>query len=57
MCVLGDVEVVDPFAVPETCKPGQFYNRTKGYFKIPDDECVGGRAKMYEPDEVKMITF
>ncbi|XP_058808716.1 sortilin-related receptor-like [Phymastichus coffea] len=42
----------DPWAVPKDCKPGQFYNRTKGYFKIPDDQCIGGRAKLYEPSEI-----
>ncbi|XP_024940142.1 sortilin-related receptor isoform X2 [Cephus cinctus] len=42
----------DPYAVPSTCKPGQFYNRTKGYFKIPDDECFGGLEKNFEPDEI-----
>lgn len=42
----------DPWAIPETCVPGQFYNRTKGYFKIPQDECVGGQAKLFEPDQV-----
>ncbi|XP_023246072.1 sortilin-related receptor isoform X2 [Copidosoma floridanum] len=42
----------DPWAVPDTCAPGKFYNRTKGYHKIPDDECVGGRARVFEPDEI-----
>ncbi|XP_063978327.1 sortilin-related receptor-like [Diachasmimorpha longicaudata] len=42
----------DPYAVPITCEAGKFYNRTKGYKKISDDECVGGNAKKYEPDEI-----
>ncbi|XP_016840986.1 sortilin-related receptor, L(DLR class) A repeats-containing-like isoform X2 [Nasonia vitripennis] len=46
------LENYDPYAVPATCAPGKFYNRTKGYFKIPDDDCVGGRAKVFEPDEI-----
>ncbi|XP_012284613.1 sortilin-related receptor [Orussus abietinus] len=43
---------VDPYAVPSTCAPGKFYNRTKGYVKIPDDDCSGGFAKNFEPDEI-----
>lgn len=46
------LEGYDPYAVPATCSPGKFYNRTKGYFKIPDDECVGGRNKVFEPTEI-----
>ncbi|XP_012150619.1 sortilin-related receptor isoform X2 [Megachile rotundata] len=42
----------DPYAIPKTCKPGSFYNRTKGYIKIADDECIGGLARNFEPDEI-----
>ncbi|XP_066589021.1 sortilin-related receptor-like [Prorops nasuta] len=42
----------DPYAIPNNCKPGQFYKRTKGYVKIVDDECIGGLAKNFEPDEI-----
>ncbi|XP_017764096.1 PREDICTED: sortilin-related receptor-like [Eufriesea mexicana] len=42
----------DPYAVPAICEPGSFYNRTKGYVKIADDECVGGLAKNFEPDQI-----
>lgn len=42
----------DPYVVPATCEPGDFYNRTKGYIKIADDECIGGLARNFEPDEV-----
>ncbi|CAK9806758.1 Sortilin-related receptor [Anthophora plagiata] len=42
----------DPYAIPSTCAPGNFYNRTKGYKKIADDECVGGLARNFEPDEI-----
>ena len=30
----------DPYAVPSDCKPGRFYNRTRGYVKIRGDTCV-----------------
>lgn len=42
----------DPYAVPSICKSGEFYNRTKGYAKISDDECRGGLARNFEPDEI-----
>lgn len=42
----------DPWKVPKDCKPGQFYNRTKGYVKISDDECVGGENRFFEPEQV-----
>lgn len=44
--------VYDPYKVPSTCKPGQFYNRTKGYRKISGDMCVGGFDSHYLPDQV-----
>lgn len=46
------VTFYDPYAIPNTCEPGAFYNRTKGYIKINDDECVGGLARNFEPDEI-----
>ncbi|XP_011301031.1 sortilin-related receptor [Fopius arisanus] len=42
----------DPYAIPRSCEPGKFYNRTKGYRKISDDECMGGNDRKYEPDEI-----
>ncbi|EZA49376.1 Sortilin-related receptor [Ooceraea biroi] len=42
----------DPYAVPSTCPAGEFYNRTKGYVKISDDECTGGLARNFEPDKI-----
>ena len=42
----------DPYAVPDECKPGRFYNRTRGYVKIRGDTCVDGRATVYEPERV-----
>ncbi|KAK0098602.1 hypothetical protein PV326_006350 [Microctonus aethiopoides] len=46
------VKNYDPFKIPETCAPGKFYNRTKGYRKISDDECTGGASRKFEPDEI-----
>ncbi|KAK2708068.1 hypothetical protein QYM36_015679, partial [Artemia franciscana] len=42
----------DVFAVPESCKPGKFYNLTRGYRKIPGDSCVDGDSKSYEPQRI-----
>ncbi|XP_066145381.1 sortilin-related receptor-like [Euwallacea fornicatus] len=42
----------DPFKAPESCKPGEFYMRTKGYRKIPGDQCVQGFGQHYLPDNV-----
>lgn len=42
----------DPFAIPGYCKPGQFYNRTKGYRKIEGDECVDGFSTLYQPQQI-----
>ncbi|XP_046384173.1 sortilin-related receptor-like [Ischnura elegans] len=40
----------DPYAVPASCRPGQMYNRTKGYVKIPGDSCEGGYETRFLPD-------
>lgn len=42
----------DPFSIPSSCKPGQSYNRTKGYKKIVGDECVDGFSSLYEPQSI-----
>lgn len=42
----------DPYKVPKSCQPGQFYNRTKGYRKIPGDVCVNGFSAHYMPDTI-----
>ncbi|KAG4075464.1 hypothetical protein HA402_015117 [Bradysia odoriphaga] len=41
----------DPYKVPDTCKPGDFYNRTKGYRLIEGDVCVDGFQSQYLPQE------
>lgn len=42
----------DPYAVPATCKSGDFYNRTKGYRKIDGDMCTDGFGYNYLPDVI-----
>ncbi|XP_042893587.1 sortilin-related receptor-like isoform X2 [Penaeus japonicus] len=48
-CAVDSSFNFDPHEVPPSCKPGEFYNRTKGYRKIPGDTCEGGRDYMYLP--------
>lgn len=42
----------DPFEPPKTCKPGKFYNRTKGYKKIEGDVCIEKHPSEFLPQEV-----
>ncbi|XP_054265258.1 sortilin-related receptor-like isoform X2 [Macrosteles quadrilineatus] len=51
-CIRNKSIASNPYAVPDWCKPGQFYNRTKGYLKIQGDVCVGGHDRQYLPDNV-----
>ena len=52
-CVRDPDSTLDPFAIPLTCGPGQFYNRSKGYRLIPGDTCVGGDSgSRFVPDLV-----
>lgn len=49
-CVRNKTLNYDPYSVPLTCVPGGYYNRTKGYRKIPGDMCLAGNDKNYLPD-------
>ncbi|XP_043284191.1 sortilin-related receptor-like isoform X2 [Venturia canescens] len=53
-CVVQEANsnLFDLYAPPASCKPGDFYNRTKGYKKIPGDVCVGGSTRQFEPDQI-----
>uniref|UniRef100_A0A182RW24 Sortilin-related receptor n=1 Tax=Anopheles funestus TaxID=62324 RepID=A0A182RW24_ANOFN len=42
----------DPYAVPKSCKPGAYYNRTRGYRKIEGDVCVDGFASQFLPQAI-----
>ncbi|XP_053670657.1 sortilin-related receptor-like [Anopheles nili] len=42
----------DPYAVPKTCKPGTYYNRTRGYRKIEGDICIDGFSSRFLPQSV-----
>jgi hypothetical protein len=54
-CVIDDrssVEGFDPFSVPEWCKVGKLFNRTRGYRKISGDSCIGGEEDWYSPQAI-----
>ena len=52
-CVRDPDSTLDPFAVPSTCAPGQFYNRTKGYRLVAGDTCVEGETGLrFAPDRL-----
>ena len=49
-CSKDKTDIVNPFAIPNNCQPGESYNLTKGYRKIPGDTCQGGHDYIYEPE-------
>lgn len=40
------------FEPPMHCRPGQFFNQTRGYAKITGDTCSGGKEDVYGPFKV-----
>ncbi|CAH0727121.1 unnamed protein product, partial [Brenthis ino] len=52
ICVRNQNLNYDPFAVSPECRPGKFYNRTKGYRKIDGDVCTISSYMPYEPQVV-----
>ncbi|XP_063907725.1 sortilin-related receptor-like isoform X2 [Zophobas morio] len=55
-CVRNASIVDNPYNVPITCKLGEFYNRSRGYRKIPGDVCIDGVENRYLPEEVPCPT-
>ncbi|MCL4122654.1 UNVERIFIED_CONTAM: hypothetical protein GTU68_028010, partial [Idotea baltica] len=50
-CDAGDTHnLVGLTTVPMSCTKGEFYNRTKGYRKVPGDTCVGGEDYKFEAE-------
>uniref|UniRef100_A0A1B6DW73 Sortilin-related receptor n=1 Tax=Clastoptera arizonana TaxID=38151 RepID=A0A1B6DW73_9HEMI len=49
-CIRNKTHNYNPYLIPNSCKPGLFYNRTKGYRKIEGDACEKGDEEMYLPD-------
>lgn len=42
----------DVYKIPDTCRPGQFYRRTKGYRLIEGDVCEDGWYDWYAPQSM-----
>ncbi|RZF43163.1 hypothetical protein LSTR_LSTR017407, partial [Laodelphax striatellus] len=42
ICVRNKKVLPAYYDPPATCREGDFFNRTRGYRKIMDDECIGG---------------
>lgn len=42
----------DPYKIPDSCRPGEFYSRTKGYRLIEGDVCYAGHSSQYLPQQI-----
>uniref|UniRef100_T1IZM8 Sortilin-related receptor n=1 Tax=Strigamia maritima TaxID=126957 RepID=T1IZM8_STRMM len=51
-CVHDNSSNIDPFAIPESCKSGSFFNRSKGYRKIPGDVCEEGIESRFKAEQI-----
>ncbi|KAF8767497.1 Sortilin-related receptor-like protein [Argiope bruennichi] len=49
-CIQDDESEGDPNKILTTCVSGGYYNRTKGYRKVPGDTCTDGNDFLYEPE-------
>lgn len=50
-CIRNKTLTKNPYDVPKNCTPYTFFQRTKGYKKIPGDSCEGG-PREYLPDNI-----
>lgn len=50
-CIRNKTLTKNPYDVPRNCTPYTFFQRTKGYKKIPGDSCEGG-PREYLPDNI-----
>ncbi|GAB6018639.1 hypothetical protein CHUAL_000319 [Chamberlinius hualienensis] len=52
LCIRDPSSNYDPYTIPQSCKPNDFYNRTRGYRRIPGDTCHGGLEDRYESERI-----
>ena len=45
--------VSEDWFIPESCSPGQTYNRSMGYLKIEGDKCTGGEESLFSYRKAK----
>ncbi|CAM1301835.1 SORL1 (predicted), partial [Pycnogonum litorale] len=51
-CIHDKTSSIDSYAIPTSCVAGKFYNRTRGYKKIPGDTCENGENYKYDVEEI-----
>lgn len=51
-CIQNKSVKYNPYALPSPCRPGHFYQRTKGYRKIDGDVCTISGYIAYVPDMI-----
>lgn len=51
-CVRNKTQTTDAYEIPKWCRPGQFYNRTKGYRLMEGDQCTDGFSSHYLPESI-----
>lgn len=51
-CIRNKSVNYDPYAIPSDCRPGHYYDRTKGYRKIDGDVCTTSGYMAYMPDKI-----
>ncbi|XP_045536958.1 sortilin-related receptor-like [Papilio machaon] len=52
VCVHNKTSKYDPYSIPPSCRPGDYYERTKGYRKIDGDVCTTSGYLPYTPDVI-----
>ncbi|CAB3247192.1 unnamed protein product [Arctia plantaginis] len=51
-CIQNKSVKYNPYAIPSHCRPGHYYQRTKGYRKIDGDVCTISGYIAYVPDMI-----
>jgi hypothetical protein len=52
LCIRNGTTDIDPYKVPSPCRPGNTYQRTKGYVKIAGDVCTVSSDDRFRPDKI-----
>ena len=45
--------VSEDWFIPDSCSPGQTYDRSMGYLKIEGDKCAGGEESLFSYRKAK----
>ncbi|KAG1664064.1 Sortilin-related receptor [Nymphon striatum] len=51
-CIHDKTSDIESYAIPPSCEVGKFYNRTRGYLKIPGDSCNEGNNYLYDHEAI-----